>query len=161
MINPKLNIRSAAHHDLPFILKMIRELAEFEKLTDEAIATHEDFDVALFGKCPSAEAVIAEYEGEAVGFALFFHNFSTFLGRRGLYLEDLYVRPEFRSRGIGEALFRHLATLAVTRGCGRFEWSVLDWNEHALRFYKRLGAVTMSDWTVHRLSGEALMKLVF
>ena len=159
MTDSKLQIRPALVQDIPLLLSLVGELAEFEKLAHEAVATHEDFERELFGSNKSAEAVIAEYEGATVGFALFFTNFSTFLGKRGLYLEDLFVRPAFRSRGFGEALFRHLASLAVARGCGRFEWSVLDWNENALRFYRRLGAVSMSDWTVHRLTGETLERL--
>ncbi|MFZ5662761.1 MAG: GNAT family N-acetyltransferase [Pseudomonadota bacterium] len=152
-------LRSAARADVPLILAFIRELAEYEKLAHEVVADEAGLAEQLFGARPAAEVVIAEADGQPAGFALFFHNFSTFLGRRGLYLEDLYVRPAFRGRGLGLALMRHLARLAVERGCGRFEWSVLDWNTPAIEFYRQLGAVGLEDWTVQRLSGEALRRL--
>jgi GNAT superfamily N-acetyltransferase len=134
-------------------------LAEFERLEHEANATDELLHQALFGPRPAAEVVIARVEGEVAGFALFFHNFSTFVGKRGLYLEDLYVRPRFRRMGCGAALLKHLAKIARERDCGRFEWSVLDWNRRAIDFYESLGAVPMSEWTVYRVAGEALEKL--
>lgn len=145
--------------DVPLILELIRGLAEYERLAHEVVATEERLRDSLFGPAPSAEVVLA-YVGEApAGFALFFHNYSTFLGRRGLYLEDLFVRPEWRGYGAGRALLEHLARLAVARGCGRFEWAVLDWNAPAIAFYERLGATPMHDWTVYRLTGDALRRL--
>jgi len=157
-INPagELSILPLQRNELDELLGLIRELAEFEKLRDEAVATTGLLEAALFGQRPSAEAVLARVEGQIVGFALFLHNFSTFLGRPGLYLEDLYVRPQFRGRGYGEALLRHLARLAVERGCGRMEWAVLDWNQRAIDFYRRMGARPMNEWTVFRLDGENL-----
>jgi GNAT superfamily N-acetyltransferase len=152
-------IRSAVPADIPTILRLVRELAEFEREPDAVVATEAMLAEALFGARPAAEAVIAEVEGEPVGFALFFHNFSTWTGRRGLYLEDLYVTPEARGRGVGKALLRHLAGLAVERGCGRFEWAVLDWNEPAIQFYDSMGAESMDEWTVRRVSGDALARL--
>ena len=156
---PPCRIRPAVEADAPLVLALVRELAEYERLVDEVTATEADIRRALFGPAPSAEAVIAEVEGRPVGFALFFHNFSTFTGKRGLYLEDLYVRPEHRGRGVGRRLLRHLARLALDRGCRRFEWSVLDWNEPAIRSYRRAGAAPMDDWTVYRLTGAALDRL--
>ena len=144
---------------MPLILTFIRELAEYERLSHEVVATEDSLHEWLFGEKPVAEVLIAEYGAEAVGFALFFHSFSTFLGRPGIYLEDLYVRPAFRGRGMGEAMLVHLAKLAKERGCGRLEWSVLDWNEPSIRFYESLGAVAMQDWTVQRVTGEALDRL--
>ncbi len=152
-------IRSARPDDVPEILAMIRELAEYEKLLAEAKATPENLLDALFGSRPVAEALIAEADAVPVAFALFFATFSTFVGNRGIYLEDLYVRPTHRGQGIGQSLFRHLARLAVERGCGRLEWSVLDWNEPALAFYRTLGATPLSDWTMHRLSADAVAAL--
>ncbi|MBS0611621.1 MAG: GNAT family N-acetyltransferase [Proteobacteria bacterium] len=154
-----LDISPAQPADVPLVLELIRDLARYEKLEHECIATEQQLRQSLFGERPAAEAVMARYGGVPAGFALFFHNFSTFLARPGLYLEDLFVRPEFRSHGIGKALLKHLARLAVQRGCGRFEWSVLDWNRSARDFYESLGAKPMSDWIVHRVSGEALAKL--
>lgn len=154
-----LVIRPATAADSATILSLIQALAEYEKLSHEVVATAETLRETLFGERPQAEAIIAEWEGQPAGFALFFHNYSTFLSRRGLYLEDLFVKPELRGRGIGKALFTRLARIAVERGCGRFEWSVLDWNEPAIGFYEALGAEPMSEWTVFRLSGEALRKL--
>jgi len=152
-------IRSAALADVPTILRFVRDLAAFEREPDAVAATEPMLAAALFGERPAAEAVIAEVAGEPVGFALFFHNFSTWTGRRGLYLEDLYVTPEARGRGVGGALLRHLAALAVERGCARFEWSVLDWNASAIAVYRAVGAVGMDGWTVQRVSGDALIRL--
>ena len=152
-------IEPARPADVPLLLELIHELAVFEKLEHEARASPEELGRHLFGPQPKAAAVVAYHAGEPAGFALFFHNFSTFLGRPGLYLEDLYVRPAYRGRGIGEGLLRHLAGLALERGCGRFEWSVLDWNRDAIEFYRRLGAVPMDEWTVYRVTGPALAAL--
>jgi len=152
-------IRAAAPADVPLILTLIRELAEYEKLADQVSATEADLKTALFGARTHAECVIAELGGKPAGFALFFHNFSTFLAKPGIYLEDLYVKPELRGKGVGRALLAHLASLALRRGCGRFEWAVLDWNEPAIGFYKSLGAKMMEDWKINRLTGKALEKL--
>ena len=152
-------IDPAVEADVPVILALIRDLAEYEKLSDQVTATEADIARSLFGNPPRAEAVIARLDGEAIGFALFFHNYSTFLGRPGLYLEDLYVRPAFRGRGFGRRLLVHLARIAVDRGCGRFEWSVLDWNAPAIAAYRRASAVPLDDWTVYRLTGDALRRL--
>jgi GNAT superfamily N-acetyltransferase len=149
-------VRSASTEDVPLILSFINELAEYERLSHEVVATEEMLREHLFGERPVAEVLIAEHGGEAAGFALFFHTFSTFLGRPGIYLEDLYVRPEFRRAGIGRALLVHLASVARERGCGRLEWSVLDWNEAAIGFYRGIGASPVSGWTVYRVTGEAL-----
>ena len=157
--SPRLQIEPAQPADAPLIVALVRELATYERLLDEVVITPEDVHRDLFGPRPYAEAVIARIGGEPVGFALWFHNYSTFAGRPGLYLEDLFVRPAFRGRGHGEALLRHLAGVALERGCARFEWSVLDWNKPALAFYRKLGAVGMDGWTVHRVSGEALAAL--
>jgi GNAT superfamily N-acetyltransferase len=156
-----MNIRidRAREHDVPLILELIRGLAEYERLADQAVATEAGVLEALFGPQPAAEVVIAYADNRPAGFALFFHNFSTFLGRRGLYLEDLFVKPEFRRLGIGRRLLAELARIAVERGCGRFEWSVLDWNTPAIEFYKRLGARPLDDWTIFRVTGEALTRL--
>ncbi len=145
--------------DVGLILALIGELAEYERLSQEVCASEEELGRWLFGAKPVAEALIAEDGGSPVGFALFFHNFSTFLGRPGLYLEDLYVRPESRGKGIGKLLLRELARIARDRGCGRLEWAVLDWNEPAIRFYEALGAKPMSDWTVFRLTDEGISRL--
>ncbi len=154
-----LRIRFATVDDVPLIRTLIRGLADYERLTNEAVVTEADLRASLFGERPAAEVLIAETGDEAAGFALFFHNYSTFLGKRGLYLEDLFVFPAHRGLGIGRALMSRLAQLAVERNCGRFEWWVLDWNEPAIRFYETLGARAMSDWTVYRLSGEPLARL--
>jgi GNAT superfamily N-acetyltransferase len=154
-----LAIRTAVLADLPVLLSLIRALAEYERLADEVVATEAGLRASLFGEAPGAEALLAFAGGEPVGFAVFFHNFSTFVGRRGLYLEDLFVRPEHRGRGYGRRLLAHLARLAVERGCGRFEWAVLDWNEPAIGFYRKLGARPLADWTVFRLEGERLARL--
>jgi GNAT superfamily N-acetyltransferase len=145
--------------DVPLILRFVRELAEYERLADQVVATEDGLRATLFGAEPKAEVVFAMVDGVEAGFALFFHNYSTFHGRLGIYLEDLYVRPELRGRGIGGALLRHLAQLALARGCARIEWSVLDWNESALAFYRSIGAKPIDGWTVHRIDGEALTKL--
>jgi GNAT superfamily N-acetyltransferase len=154
-----LSITAACPADVPLILALISELAEYEKLSHEAVATEASLRESLFGAKPGAEALIARLNGEPAGFALFFHNFSTFLGRRGLYLEDLFVRPDYRGRAIGKSLLIHLAALAVERGCGRFEWQVLDWNKPARDFYERLGAKANPVWINYRVSGEALQRL--
>ena len=156
---PGLAIRCAVRDDAALLLSLIRELAQFEKLEHAMAADEATFADELFGSTPVAEALIAELDGEAVGFAVFFHNFSTFLGRKGLYLEDLYVRPHARRRGVGRALITCVAKIAVERRCGRFEWSVLDWNTRAIDFYRSLGAVAMDEWTVQRVTGEALTRL--
>jgi GNAT superfamily N-acetyltransferase len=152
-------IEPARERDVPLILRLIKGLAEYEKLAHEVVATEERLRQSLFGPHPSAEVVIAYVDDEAVGFALFFHTYSTFLGQRGLYLEDLFVLPEWRGRGAGRALLTHLARIAAERGCGRFEWSVLDWNEPAINFYKNLGAKPMHEWTIFRVAGDSLTAL--
>ena len=152
-------IRPATEDDVPIILSLIRELAAYERLSHEVVATEGLLRESLFGERRGAEVLIACCKGAPAGFALFFHSFSTFLGRPGIYLEDLYVKPEFRGRGIGRALLAHLARLAKGRGCGRLEWAVLDWNEPAIKLYKSIGAVPMDEWTVYRLTGEALETL--
>ena len=152
-------LRPATRADVPLILELIHGLAEYEREPDAVFATEALLEQQLFGEHPGAEVVIAEANGQAAGFALFFHNFSTWHGRRGLYLEDLFVLPPFRKRGIGRALMVHLARLAVQRGCARFEWSVLDWNTPAIDFYRSLGAVGMDEWTVQRVDGAALQAL--
>ena len=151
-----LRLRPADPSDLHVIAELIRGLARFEKLEHEVKFTEEMLAVGLFGPRPYAEAVLAEEDSLPVGFALFFHNFSTFLARPGIYLEDLFVLPEHRGRGIGRALLAHLARLAAERGCGRLEWAVLDWNSEAIAFYERLGARPNTDWTIYRVAGEAL-----
>jgi GNAT superfamily N-acetyltransferase len=154
-----VSVRAANVADLPLIAAFIRELAEYERLADEVRFDEATLGDHLFGPRPYAEAVIGEVDGTSQGFALFFHNFSTFEGRAGIYLEDLFVRPAARGCGLGKALLLHLAWLAVERGCARFEWAVLDWNEPAIGFYRKLGARPMEDWTVMRLDGEALAAL--
>ena len=156
---PLVSIRPATVDDVPLIAQLIRELAEYERLADAAVAGEDGLREQLFGERPAAEVLIAEADGEPVGFALFFHTFSTFLGKRGLYLEDLFVRPAARGVGLGKHLMAALARIAVQRDCGRFEWSVLDWNAPAIGFYRRIGAVGMDDWTVQRLEGAALHAL--
>lgn len=152
-------IRLAEPADAPLILQFIQGLAEYEKLSHEVRATEEQLRETLFGPRCYAEVIIGEFAGRPVGFALFFHNYSTFLGQPGIYLEDLFVQPEMRGRGFGKALLTFLARLAVERKCGRLEWSVLDWNAPAIGFYKKLGAITMDEWTVFRLTGDALAAL--
>jgi len=155
----RTTLRQARMEDVDLILELIRGLAEFEKLSHQVQVTREQLQSTLFGARPAAEVVLA-FDGEnVVGFAVCFANFSTFLGKPGLYLEDLYVRPEFRGRGHGRALLRHLATLALERGCGRFEWTVLDWNESAIEFYRRQGAEVLPQWRICRVTGEALAQM--
>jgi len=156
-----MNIRFATPADVPTILRFIRELAEYEREADKVVATEELLREALFSIPPAAEALIAEREGEGepIGMALFFHNFSTWTGWRGLYLEDLYVTPEARGTGAGTALLKRLAKIAKERGCARFEWSVLTWNAPAIDFYRSLGAVSMEDWRINRVTGDALDRL--
>jgi GNAT superfamily N-acetyltransferase len=154
-----LHLRFAEAADVPVIAELIRGLARFEKLEGEVTMTEELLAKNLFGPRPYAETLIAQDGPAVVGFALFFHNFSTFLAQPGIYLEDLFVVPEQRGRGIGRALLERLAQIAVERGCGRLEWSVLDWNRDAITFYERLGAIPNSDWTVYRLAGEPLLGL--
>jgi GNAT superfamily N-acetyltransferase len=157
--HPLLSIRPATVDDVPLVRQLIAELAEYERLAHAAVATDEDLREQLFGAHPAAEVLIGEVDGVPAGFALFFHNFSTFLGKRGLYLEDLFVRPSARGVGLGKHLMAALARIAVQRDCGRFEWSVLDWNAPAIGFYRRIGATGMDEWTVQRLEGEALHAL--
>src|SRR5580704_14530118 len=152
-------IRPAGSADVPVIFSLIKDLAEYERLSHEVEATEDILRRNLFGERPYAEALVGELRGEPIAFAIYFHNFSTFLGKPGLYLEDLYVKPSSRGLGIGRAILRRLARVAVERDCGRLEWSVLDWNEPALKFYKSLGAVPMTDWTIHRVTADALRSL--
>lgn len=152
-------MRAATAADTPQILAFIRGLAEYEKLSHACVATEEELRATLFGPRPFAEVILAEWEGAPAGFALYFHNYSTFRARPGIYLEDLYVLPEKRGHGIGKALLTELARVAVERGCARLEWSVLDWNEPALVFYRSLGARAMEEWVPHRVTGEALIAL--
>ena len=154
-----LRIRTATDADGALVYSFVRDLAEYEKLLDDVVATQADIERALFGPNPRVFCDIAEWNGEAAGFALWFYNFSTFRGRHGIYLEDLFVRPVFRGKGVGKALLAHLAKRAVAEGCARVEWWVLDWNEPSIRFYESLGAIPMEEWTVFRLTGEALNKL--
>lgn len=156
---PDFTIRLATAQDVPVILQFIKGLAEYEKLTPEVTATEDLLRETLFGSRQVAEVIIGEYRGEPVGFALFFHNYSTFLGRPGIYLEDLFVKPEMRGRGFGRVLLAYLAKLAYERKCGRVEWSVLDWNDPAIQFYRKLGATAMDEWTMYRLTGAALTHL--
>jgi len=151
-----LKIREATAADVPIILGFIRELAEFERLTHEVVATEEIMCRSLYGERRVAEVLIGFVNGVPRGFVLFFHNFSTFLGRPGIYIEDLYVQPAYRRMGIGRALLTSVARIARERQCGRVEWAVLDWNKRAIKFYEDLGAIPMSDWTVYRLTGRAL-----
>ena len=153
------SLRAAEPRDVPAIVGLIAELAEFEHLSHLVEATPETLLPQLFGQRPAAEAMLAEVGSEVVAFALYFSNFSTFLAKPGLYLEDLYVKPERRGAGIGKAMLRHLAALAVQRGCGRFEWSVLDWNANAIRFYEGMGATLMPEWRICRVTGPALTQL--
>jgi GNAT superfamily N-acetyltransferase len=152
-------IRPATSEDTALILKFIRELAEYEKLLHEVVVDEATLQQSLFGKIPHAKVVIGEYNGKPVSFALYFHNFSTFLGRPGLYLEDLYVQPDMRSKGLGKILLGYLASIAIQLNCGRLEWWVLDWNKPAIDFYQSLGAQSMDEWTVNRVTGQALDKL--
>ena len=155
-MNTAHTLRPATQADLIAIVGLITELADFEKLTHMVVVTPDSLEPHLFGPKPVAEAVVGEVGGQVVAFALFFTNFSTFLGQPGLYLEDLYVQPAYRGTGLGKALLAHLGALAVARGCGRFEWSVLDWNQPAIDFYRAMGATVMPDWRICRLAGPAL-----
>lgn len=154
-----LKIRFATENDVPLILQFIKELAEYERLLHEVVATEEELRNTLFGSKSPAEVILGYVNEKPVAFALFFHNYSTFLAKRGLYLEDLYVKPEARGQGIGRMMLSYLAKLAVERNCGRFEWWVLDWNEPAIQLYKQLGAKPMDEWTVQRVTGQALYDL--
>jgi GNAT superfamily N-acetyltransferase len=156
---PGFHIRAACSEDVPVILGFIKKLAAYEKLTHEVVATEELLEETLFGKGATAEVAIGYFEQKPAGFVLFFHNYSTFLGRPGIYIEDLFVEESYRGWGFGRALLFYVARLAKQRRCGRLEWSVLDWNEQAIGFYKKLGAVPMSEWTVFRVTGESLEKL--
>ncbi len=156
---PVIAIRPAVPADAGLILAFIRELGEYEKLSHEVVANEAGLAAQLFGERPRAEVLIAEVDGAAAGFALFFHNFSTFIGKPGLYLEDLFVRPAFRGHGLGKRLMARLARIALERDCGRFEWSVLDWNTPAIDFYRSLGATGLDEWTVQRVCGDALHAL--
>lgn len=156
---PAMNIRTATEADVPVILQFIRDLARYEKLEHKVIATEDLLRTSLFGQPRFAEVLLAEEEGRPVGFALFFHNYSTFLAQPGIYLEDLFVKPDVRGRGYGKALLSRLALIARERNCGRIEWSVLDWNQPAIEFYRSIGAVSLDDWKVFRLGSEALDRL--
>jgi GNAT superfamily N-acetyltransferase len=155
----EFEIRTATEADLPVILKLIRDLATYERAPEAVVATEAGLREVLFGPKPAAEVLLALEKAEPVGFAVFFHNFSTWLGRPGLYLEDLFVRPEKRGKGYGRALLERLAQIARERGCGRMEWAVLDWNDPAIQFYRKLGAEPMDEWTVFRLTGEGITRL--
>lgn len=154
----EITFRYAKKQDLALILDYIKGLAEYENLEDEVVATEEILEEWIFNQ-KKAEVILAQADGEEAGFILFFHNFSTFLGRAGIYLEDLYVKPEFRGSGVGKALLKKLGAITVERGCGRLEWSCLDWNQKSIDFYRSLGAVPMDDWTVYRVTGDTLKKL--
>ncbi len=154
-----IRIEPATPADVPLILRLITALAEYERLAHQVVATEATLRDTLFGPSPAAEVVIASVDGQPAGFALWFHNYSTFLARRGLYLEDLFVLPEWRGRGIGRRLLAHLANIAVERGCGRMEWAVLDWNEPAIGFYRKLGATVLEDWRICRVTGATLAAL--
>lgn len=156
----KIKIREASKKDVPLIYSLIKEIAEYEKLSHEVVATEEKVRETLFGKNKYAEVIIAEYDGTPVGQALFFHNYSTFLSQPGIYLEDLFVRPEFRSKGIGKELLKGLAKIAKERNCGRIEWVVLNWNKSAIDFYESFGSKPMNEWTTYRLSSENFDKLL-
>ena len=158
-MSASLTVRPATEHEVPEVLRFIRELAVYERLEHEVVATEAALRAALFGPRPYAEVAFACLDGTPVGFALFFHNFSTFVGKPGIYLEDLFVRPEARGRGVGRSLLAWLARTALERGCGRLEWAVLDWNEPAIGFYRNLGAVSQDEWTTMRVSGAALERL--
>jgi GNAT superfamily N-acetyltransferase len=154
-----IEIRNAEERDIPLVLEFIQALAEYERMRDACVATEENLRETLFSPNPAAEVIIASVDGEPQGFALFFHNYSTFLAQRGIYLEDLFVKPEARGKGVGVALLSRLARIAVERNCGRLEWAVLDWNELAIQFYKRIGAQPLDIWTVFRLSDDSLSRL--
>jgi GNAT superfamily N-acetyltransferase len=154
-----IQIQAATEADAPLMLSLIKALAEYERLAHEVVATETMVRESFFGASPHASAVIARIDGDAVGIMIWFPTYSTFLSRPGIYLEDLFVLPAWRGKGIGTALLRHLARIAVDRGCGRIEWSVLDWNETAIRFYRSIGARPMDEWTVYRMTGDAIKQL--
>ena len=154
----EITFRYADRQDLGLILEYIKELAEYEKLQDEVVATEEILEEWIFNQ-KKAEVILAQADGKEAGFILFFHNFSTFLGRAGIYLEDLFVRSEYRGAGVGKALLKKLATITIERGCGRLEWSCLDWNQKSIDFYRSMGAVSMDEWTVYRVTGDSLKQL--
>lgn len=156
---PSFQIRAATKDDVPIILSFIKKLSDYERLSHEVVATEAGLRETLFGRRRTAEVALGYFKREPVGFVLFFHNYSTFLGQPGIYIEDLFVDEVFRRRGFGRALLTYVARLAKERRCGRLEWSVLDWNEPAINFYKKLGATPMTEWTVHRVTGESLRKL--
>nr|WP_228354386.1 GNAT family N-acetyltransferase [Variimorphobacter saccharofermentans] len=151
-------LRFAEEKDVPLILELIKELADYEKMLDEVVATEEDIYESLFER-KVAEVVIGEYQNKPVGYIIFFHNFSTFLGRPGIYLEDLYVKPEMRGKGMGKIMLSFLAKLCIERKCGRLEWNCLDWNQPSINFYKQMGAIPMDEWTIYRVCDDALKKL--
>ena len=155
-MNAEVNFRYAEKNDVALILRFIKELADYEKMSDEVVADEKMLEEWIFDK-QKAEVIFALEDNKEVGFALFFHNFSTFLGKAGIYLEDLYVRPEYRGRGYGKAILKKLASIAVERGCGRLEWCCLDWNKPSIDFYLSLGAQAMSDWTIYRMAGDTLL----
>ena len=155
----RLDLRKAKKEDVSQILEFIKALAEYERMSDEVMTTEETLRKTLFGGKSYAEVILAELNGKAVGFALFFHNYSTFVSKPGLYLEDIFVCPDYRGMGIGKSMMKYLARLAVERDCGRFEWSCLNWNKPSLEFYRSLGAVTMDDWVILRVDGEKLLKM--
>ncbi|MEL6138847.1 MAG: GNAT family N-acetyltransferase [Cyanobacteria bacterium J06626_23] len=159
MTSPTITIHPATAEDVPTLFELVMGLAEYERLTHEVTGTPEALHQSLFGPRPWAEAVLAAVDGNPIGFALYFYNFSTFLMKPGLYLEDLYVQPDYRRMGIGSAIFQYLAKTALAQGCGRFEWSVLDWNESAIAFYRQKGATLLDDWRTCRVTGEALTAL--
>jgi len=154
-----IEVQPATDADVPLILQLIKALAEYERLAHEVVATEAMVRESFFGAAPHAQAVIARIDGDAVGLMIWFSTYSTFLSRPGIYLEDLFVLPAWRGKGVGKALLRHLARLALDRGCGRIEWSVLDWNETAIRFYRGIGARPMDEWTVYRMTGDAIKQL--
>lgn len=155
----ELTLKKAVPEDIPLILSLIKEIADYEKLSHEVTATEETLQNSLFGKGANTEVIIAYYNNNPAGYAVFFHNFSTFIGKNGLYLEDIYIKPELRGEGIGSKIFKYLINLAVERDCGRMEWAVLNWNTPAINFYKKLGAAPMEEWTVYRLTEEKLHEL--
>ena len=157
--NARLILRKAVEKDIPLILNFIKALAEYEHMSDKVLASEETIRKTLFGETPYAEVILAELEKKAVGFALFFHNYSTFVSKPGLYLEDIFVYPDYRGKGIGKLMMKYLAKLAIEKDCGRFEWSCLTWNQPSLEFYKSLGAKTMDDWVTLRVDGKNLLKL--
>jgi GNAT superfamily N-acetyltransferase len=159
-VTSNIDIRIATEADVPLILSLIKDLARYEKLLDQVVATEAILRESLFGLSPAAEVIIGSFQGIPVGYALFFHSFSTFLGKSGMYIEDLYVQKAYRGKGLGKALLLFVAELAIKRGCKRLEWSVLDWNEPAIRFYQSLGAFPMNGWTQYRLTGDSLDSLL-